>query len=75
MIRLIEAALGVANRHGIAAGWRAFWCGFWWGRKTRIRHRERMAEIRDVNEYHRAAFQINSGEIHRGKLPDGRDES
>jgi hypothetical protein len=39
MIRLIAVAIGVAGRHGIAAGWRAFLCGWWWGRAIRKRRR------------------------------------
>jgi hypothetical protein len=44
MIRLIEVALEIANRRGIAAGWRAFCCGYWWGRE--IRRRRRAMDVR-----------------------------
>jgi len=40
MIRLIAVAIGVACRRGIAAGWRAACCGYWWGRKIRRQRSE-----------------------------------
>lgn len=39
MIRLIAVSIGVAGHYGLAAGWRAFRCGFWWGRELRRRQR------------------------------------
>lgn len=39
MIRLFAVSVGVAGRYGIAAGWRAFCCGLYWGREYRRRRR------------------------------------
>jgi len=55
MTRLLWTAFSIARKHGILAGLRAACFGYWWGREMRRRHSERMAEIADVNEYHRAA--------------------
>lgn len=39
MIRLLKVSIGVARQYGIIAGYRAFRCGWWFGREARRRRR------------------------------------
>lgn len=56
MTGLLRACWYVYREYGLLAALRSFRCGWIWGREVQRRHRERMTEIADVNEYHRSAF-------------------